>query len=54
MISDLWKVCNQLKGMEPSQSRLLDTQYILEYEPSPALIGEYLFAPSLHTQLGCD
>ncbi len=27
--------------MESSQSRLLDTQYILEYEPSPALVGEF-------------
>ena len=26
--------------MESSQSRLLDTQYILDYEPSPALVGE--------------
>jgi len=27
--------------MESSQSRLLDTQYILEYEPSPVLVGEF-------------
>ncbi len=27
--------------MESPQSRLLDTQYILEYEPSPALVGEF-------------
>ena len=27
--------------MESSQSRLLDTQYILEYEPSLALVGEF-------------
>lgn len=52
MISDLWKECDQLKGMDSSQSRLLDTQYILEYEPSPTLIGEYTFALSLHTTAG--
>ncbi|KAL0029630.1 hypothetical protein WJX79_009432 [Trebouxia sp. C0005] len=39
--------------MDSSQSRLLDTQYILEYEPSPTLIGKDTLCKPLQTQNGC-
>ncbi|DBA91535.1 TPA: hypothetical protein ACH3X1_003158 [Trebouxia sp. C0004] len=41
--------------MKSSQSRLLDTQYILEYQPSPALVGQDTLCKPLQTQDGyCD